>query len=312
MQLVPEKAHSISKAVVLGGNGAMGSLFCAQLTRDVDHVIAIDLQTAPPLGTENVESLHSDARDLTPEAKTALADADLVILALPENVALNSLAGITSILRRKALLVDTLSVKIPFVNAIQNTQLPKEIISINPMFSPSLGFAGQSTAVITIERGPLANRFLELIEAWGCRLVFLTAEEHDRLTAMLQTITHAGILTFGMSLHKLGYDLSSVEPLIPPPHRAMLALVARILSADPEVYWDIQLSNPFAAEAREALLDSVRQLSEVIDNGNQRNFISINDTLHTVVGPKQLPQFLQYCVRMFEVFKQPNNPEETP
>jgi len=312
MQLVPEKDHSISKAVVLGGNGALGSLFCAQLARDVDQVIAIDIQTAPPRGTENVESLHSDARDLTPAAKNALVDADLVILSLPENVALNSLTGITSILRQKALLVDTLSVKMPFVNAIRNTRLPEEIISINPMFAPSLGFTGQSTAVIAIKRGPLANRFLELIQAWGCRPVFLTAEEHDRSTAMLQTITHAAILTFGMSLHKLGYDLSSAEPLIPPPHRAMLALVARILSADPEVYWDIQLSNPFAAEAREALLDSVRQLSEVIDNGNQRDFLSINDALHTVIGPKQLPQFKQYCVRMFEIFKQPNDPEETP
>lgn len=290
----------------------MGSLFCAQLTREVDHVISIDLQSAPPFETESVVSLHSDACDLTHEAQTALADADLVILALPGNVALNSLAGITSILRRKALLVDTLSVKIPFVNAIENTKTPKEIISINPMFAPSLGFAGQSTAVIPMERGPLANIFLEFIEAWGCRLVFLTAEEHDRLTAMLQTITHAAILTFGMSLHKLGYDLSRVEPLIPPPHRAMLALVARILSADAEVYWDIQLSNPFAAEARECLLDSVKQLSEAVDIGNQHDFLSIIDTLRAVVGPTHLPQFSQYCAHMFEVLQQLNKPEETP
>ncbi|MGD8854515.1 MAG: prephenate dehydrogenase/arogenate dehydrogenase family protein [Gammaproteobacteria bacterium] len=298
---MPEKARWISSAVVLGGNGAMGSLFCTQLARDIDHVTAIDSDTASPLRTDNVVSLYADACNLSGEAKAALADADLVIMALPEHVASSALGGITSSLRPKALLVDTLSVKTHIVKAIGDIRPSGESLSINPMFAPSLGFAGQSTAVIILDRGPLASRFLELMESWGCQLVFLTAEEHDRMTAMLQTITHAAILTFGMALHKLDYDLVAVEPLMPPPHRTMLALVARILNADPEVYWDIQSSNPFAAGARAALEDGVRELCQVVDRENRADFRHIVDTLHSLFGEESLQIFQEYCGRMFQL-----------
>lgn len=283
----------------------MGSLLCTRLATVVDQVIAVDLQNATPFEAENVVSIQSDVCGLSSAAKVALAQADLVILALPEHVALAALPDIAMTMRENALLVDTLSVKTPFVKAIRDSRHPKEVISINPMFAPSLGFHGQSTAVITIEGGPLAERFLEFIEAWGCRLAFLTAEEHDKLAAMLQTVTHAAILAFGMSLHKLGYDLAAAEPLAPPPHRAMLALVARILGADPEVYWDIQSSNPFAAEARQALEDSVKQLSAVVDSKNQSEFLAIIDDLHKLIGKNHLPQLQQYCARLFNMRDEP-------
>jgi len=276
----------------------MGSLFCTQLAEIATRVIAIDLQQISTHAA-NIQYIQTDVTSLNTEAQNALATADLVIAALPESVTMTAWQNIVACQKKPSLLVDTLSVKTPFINAISQNKLPSEIISINPMFAPSLGFAGQSTAVIDVRRGPIADAFITLMESWGCRLVFMSAEQHDRYTAILQTLTHAVVLVFGMSLQKLEYDLSDVEPVMPPPHRTLLALIARILSADPEVYWDIQSSNPYAAEARTALESSAKEFSTLVENQDQHDFEKLMTSMTGLFDAKQLKKYQQICSQIF-------------
>jgi 4-amino-4-deoxyprephenate dehydrogenase len=289
----------ISNVIVLGGNGAMGSLFCRQLAGIAKQVIAIDLQQTFTHDVKDIKYIETDVCKPNKPAQNALSHADLVIAALPEGVAMTAWPEISRIQKKTSLLVDTLSVKTPFINAVSQSESPDEIISINPMFGPSLGFSGQSAAVIDVRHGPIADAFIALLASWGCRLVFLTAEEHDRYAAMLQTATHAAILAFGMSLQKLHYDLSAVEPLMPPPHRTLLALLARILSADPRVYWDIQSSNPFAAEARRALESGTKEFSNLLGNQNQHAFEKLLNSMTKLFDSKQLETYQQTCSQIF-------------
>ncbi len=290
---------SIDIAVVLGGNGAMGSLFCEKLLPQVNEVIAIDLKRNREHKSENIQFIQSDAANLNTQSKAAVANADLIIIALPEAITLLAWKELVAIQKTNSLLVDTLSVKTPLMRIISESELLSEIISINPMFAPSLGFSGQSTVVIEVNRGPIANSFLAMFECWNCHLVYMTAEEHDRYAAMFQTITHAAILSFGMSLKKMGYDLTAAESMMPPPHRSMIALVARILSADPEVYWDIQSSNPYAEKARHMLNLSLKELSQNIDAGNQDGFNDYLKTLRDLVGQDHVEKYNQTCASMF-------------
>ena len=292
----------IANVVVLGGNGAMGSLFCSQLAGVTKEVFAIDLQQASAHDVKGIHYIQADVCKLDSAARNALAHADVVIAALPEAVTLKAWQNITAAQKKASLLVDTLSVKTPFINAISQCKSPDEIISINPMFAPSLGFSGQSSVVIDVRHGPIADAFIALLKSWGCRLVFLTAEKHDRYAAILQTATHAAILAFGMSLKKLNYDLSAVEPIMPPPHRTLLALVARILSADPEVYWDIQSSNPYAREARDTLVSSIEDFSQLIENQNQHDFEKLINSISTMFDSKQLEKYQQTCSEIFNKY----------
>jgi prephenate dehydrogenase len=126
----------------------------------------------------------------------------------------------------------------------------------------------------------------------------LSAEQHDRYAALLQTVTHAAILAFGLALRRLDYDLETVLPVMTPPHRALLALLARILSASPEVYWDIQVQNPCAPEARQALESGLQELSRLIDGGDQRGFLRLLDELRDLFGAKQLDNFNRHSTSM--------------
>jgi 4-amino-4-deoxyprephenate dehydrogenase len=287
-------------AVVLGGSGAMGALFCRMLVAEGVHVTVIDLISAAAGRPAGVDYLSADVGNLTGDARAALAGADWVIATLPETVMLAAWPSIVGCQKPGSLFVDTLSVKKPLFDAMAD-QIPSiEAISINPMFAPSVGFQGQSVAIIELCRGHHADTFLKMLETWGAVPNFLTADNHDRYAAMLQSGTHAAILAFGLSLHRLHYDLSAISPIMTPPHRALLALLARILSASPETYWDIQSQNPYAAEARQALLSSVTELSRLIDDEDQAGFFRLLADLRELYGEEQLDEFNRYCARMFQ------------
>jgi len=290
----------ITHAVVLGGNGAVGSLFCAQLAPILKTVTSIDIQSQANACAGNVQYIHSDVSSPNEEMLDVLANADLIILALPEELTFSIWPNLVTKLSPNSLVVDTLSIKNIFVNTVLDNPPPDEYISINPMFAPSLGFAGQNVAVIEISAGLRAQAFLSLLKSWGCHLSFLSADEHDRYAAMLQAATHAAILAFGITLKKLNYDLSTALPIMPPPHRAMLAMLARILNASPEVYWDIQAGNSYAPEARQTLAIGIEELSMLFDGENREGFVELLNSMRALFGTKQLEDFNRHCVAMFK------------
>ncbi len=290
-------------AVVLGGNGAMGSLFCDKLARQVDSVTALDLDEEPRPDAGATAYLQADATALDAAAKRLLAAADVVILALPEAVAIQSVRAVRSAMSDGALLVDTLSVKSQIVDLMRAFSPPLETLSINPMFGPSAGFAGQNLIAVKVAAGPRAERFLDMLRSWGCRIAFRTAEDHDQAMAALQTATHAAILSFGMALEKLHYDVSALADISSPPHRVLLALLARILHGEPEVYWDIQAHNSFAPGARDAVRQGVQDLSDMVAGGDAAAFRARLERLRTLLGP-DLAFLARKCAALFDTDRQ--------
>lgn len=243
----------LANVVVIGG-GAVGQLFAALLTDAGATLTVVDRSAAAHV------QLVLDARADAPALRAALANADCALLALPEAVAIDALVHVLAALPAGALLADTLSVKTPFVQAALAVDAPVELCSLNPMFAPSLGFAGRAVLAVEPRTGPRSRALLELVRERAQLVVVPDAETHDRATAALQVATHAGVLAFGLALAQLDTDLDTVLPAAPPPFLTQLALLARIADGAPATYADIQRANPFAPAARAALADALRQL----------------------------------------------------
>lgn len=168
-----------------------------------------------------------------------------------------------------------------------------------------MGFAGQSVVVVEVRRAKLAAQFLELLERFGARLAFWSAQAHDRHTALLQAATHAAILALGICLRELQYDLGAMEAVMPPPHRAMVALLARIACGSPEVYWDIQTANHHAPKAREALARGVDRLTRLAEAGDQAGFGRLMTEIGSLFDPESQTRFCSWCAAMLQVPKAP-------
>ena len=156
------------------------------------------------------------------------------------------------------------------------------------MFAPSLGVAGHPVASVVVRDGRRGRALRDLIEQWGARVVTVTADQHDRVAAAAQALTHAAVIAFGAALAELDVDIADLDRMGPPPHTALLALLARIVSGAPEVYWDVQAANRYASTARRALADSARRLADVVESGAARGssdaFTDVLDRLRDLLG----------------------------
>lgn len=225
--------------------------------------------------------LSDDVTAPSAPLRKEISAADLVLLALPEPVICAVLASLSETMATDALLVDTSSVKSGVVAA---APVGRPMVSINPMFAPSLGMAGRPVAAVVLHGGDRAEDLLATLAAWGARVVTMTAAEHDRLVAASQAMTHAAVLGFGMALTRLDLPVATLAATAPPPHQTLLALLARVLSNSPEVYWDIQAANPYAQQARAALADGLRELAQLVADDDVDGFGQIFDAIRSLFG----------------------------
>lgn len=256
-------AGGLARIALVGGNGAVGRLFAGALAAAGRDLVVLDAAPAPHATLPPAAAYRAlDARRPSAALREALADADCALMTLPEAAALAALPHVLAALPAGALLADTLSVKTPFARAALATGGAVELLSLNPMFAPSLGFAGHAIAAVELAPGPRSRTLLALLRGWARVVVLPDAAAHDRATAALQVVPHAGVLALGLALAQLEADLDVLLALAPPPFLAQLALLARIASGAPATYADIQRANPFAAEARAALAAALAQLGE--------------------------------------------------
>jgi prephenate dehydrogenase len=250
---------------------------------------------------------EADIRASSPEVLDALSSADVVVLATPEPVAVDAVPAVAAAMREDALLVETLSVKTPIAAAIGATGV--QAVGLNPMFAPSLGMAGRPVGVVVHRDGPLVATLLEIVSDAGGRLVPVDADEHDRLTAAAQVLTHAAVLAFGLALGEFNVDMIKLSSIAPPPHALMLAMLARISSGTPEVYWDIQKTNPSAPQARAALGRAVRLLTEATEDGGAADFAALLQRSRDILGPR-LPVYRKLCAQTFDAMPTRNDEQE--
>ena len=280
-------APVIGRVVVAGGSGAVGSLFAERLQDSGNDVVVVDLAEPGP-GYGVTRFVQGDISEPGAEVTDLVRAADAVLLSVPEPVALVAIDRLTGALRPDALIADTLSVKTTVVPALRAAVMVSgEALSLNPMFAPSLGFAGHPVASVVVRNGWRGRALRGLIEQWGARVVTVTADQHDRLAAAAQALTHAAVIGFGAALAELDVDIADLDRMGPPPHTALLSLLARISSGAPEVYWDVQAANPYAPAARRALARGVSRLTSVVEDGDRAAFGDLLDRLCGVLGPLQ-------------------------
>ncbi|MGN5240306.1 MULTISPECIES: prephenate dehydrogenase/arogenate dehydrogenase family protein [unclassified Rhodococcus (in: high G+C Gram-positive bacteria)] len=273
--------------VVAGGCGAVGAMLVAALRRAGHTVHVLDAQATEPAAAHtdsDRQALCADITAPTPAAASALRAAATVVLAVPEPVALAALPALAAVLRPDALLVDTLSVKTVMADAVHNGLPDRAALGINPMFAPSLGMAGRPVAAVVYRPGPPVQAFLAVLRRERVRVVAVDADEHDRITATTQALTHATALAFGLALEALDPP-AATESTAPPPHLLLRALLARVASGVPAVYHDIQAANPYAAQARRALRGALDELDAAADPERIDTFAAAMTRAGTALGP---------------------------
>ena len=265
----------ISRAVVLGGLGQMGTLISRSLVESGVAVTQVDLRAQAADVGNGMGWLQCDVGALGPELRSAVASSDCVFICLPEKITLQMTPRLAAAMTDGSLWVDTLSVKTDVVRAIATQSGRIEALSINPMFAPVMGWRGNPVAVVEVFSGPKSALLKKLMAGWGARLEIIAAEEHDRLTAVIQVATHAAVLAFGATLLESNFDLGRTFCLSTPPHRLLLTLLHRMTKQSPEVYWDIQAYHPLGGRVRQEMMSALGRIGEDAGQFEAKRFVEL-------------------------------------
>ncbi|KAI3793255.1 hypothetical protein L1987_35871 [Smallanthus sonchifolius] len=124
-------------------------------------------------------------------------------------------------LKKPTLFVDVLSVKEhPRQILLQEVPEDSDLVCTHPMFGPESGKEGWKDLNFMYERvrvrdEDLCSSFLKIFECEGCKMIEMTCEEHDRLAAQSQFVTHTiGRILSEMQITNTPIDTKGFEKLV--------------------------------------------------------------------------------------------------
>lgn len=240
------------QAVVVGGGGRMGRWF-VRFLRDLGYAAAA-------LDPAADEAENARARDL-------LAGAALVVCATPP--------GLTARLYEawiprppRGIVVDIASIKTPLIPAIAALQdAGGRVASIHPMFGPATVLL-RGADVVVCDTGDAEAETLvaALFSPTTARVVRLPLAEHDRVMADLLALAHAAAIGFAAALP------AAVHPVHSTTFQALERIAAAVVRESPDVYFEIQASNPHARTAVRRLRDALTRLADTVERGDRAAF----------------------------------------
>lgn len=291
-------AATARHVVVLGAAGTVGRWACAHL-----HVPDQELTTADLAGEV---SLRGDATAPTAELRAAVAAADLLVMALPEETALRALDWVLGAARPDATVLTTCSVQEPVFRRASEAGAAQNVLGVNPMFSPSLPSDGRPVALVCADGGERRAALVEeRLAAGGMVVTRLDPATHDAATSYLQVLPHAALLAFADAMSAAPAGIPTLMRLAPPPARSMMALACRVLGAPPEVYWDIQRANSQAEDRRRDFADALDRLDGLVRAGEFPDFRAALERHGQAVGD-HFDTAAEECVRMFTALAPPS------
>ncbi|XP_076882980.1 arogenate dehydrogenase 1, chloroplastic-like [Bidens hawaiensis] len=124
-------------------------------------------------------------------------------------------------LKKPTLFADVLSVKEhPRQLLLQEVPEDSDLVCTHPMFGPESGKDGWKGLNFMYERvrvrdEDICSSFLNIFEYEGCKMIEMTCEEHDRLAAQSQFVTHTiGRILSEMQLTNTQINTKGFEKLI--------------------------------------------------------------------------------------------------
>lgn len=297
--------------IVVGVLGSIGHLIANRLA-ETQIVIGIDIvEPGPEVPLTNLDFRCDNIIEPSEATRTELAAAGTIILAVSFATIEMALPGLLRLIPAHCLIVDTLSIKTPFLKLLESYQVSQQALGINPMFSGDLNHYARPLAVVTYTQGEGVNQFLARVNTWELRVIALGVIEHDQVMAVLQSLGHALLITFGKVLVNTKLDMKLIQALAPPPFRVLLMLLARLTKNHPDVYWDIQANNPFAKQYRAAsqvALDDLETSLCVEDQGSfAKDFHSLRARLFN-----QMPEYVELSKQVFEFIHQNTHQADLP
>ena len=240
-------------AGIIGGTGQMGRFF-AEVFRAAGWDVIVSGRTTPLTGRDIAEM------------------ADLVMVSVPIRATVAVIREVAPLLSEEQVFCDLTSLKAEPVGAMLASRA--EVIGLHPMFGPgAVSLRGQTIVATPARCRPATlEGLLSIFRDQGAAITLSTPEDHDRMMAVIQGLTHFGTLAKAETIRRIGADVGETLAFTSPVYRIEMGFVGRLLAQDAGLYGDILQMNPAVPEVLAAFEDAVRTLREIVESGDDEGF----------------------------------------
>jgi len=268
MQVIVEASHNYQEKIlhihksnkskhhrflIVGGNGGMGKLF---------HKLFVSCG-------HNVEI--SDIEDNAEQRHKKVAEADIIILAVNMKNACEVAKDLCPHVRENALLMDINSLKTDICKVLTNC--PGEALGTHPMFGPTTSsLRRQKMVLCPIKPGPLSEWITNEFGHLGLELIQAEPDTHDKIMSIIQVLVHFKTLSMGYALSQCGVSIDETLKYTSPIYQLELTVIGRLFAQRPELYAEIEMSNPHGDFIRQILIKSITHLEKTINSNDKETF----------------------------------------
>lgn len=234
------------------GLGRFGSFWGRSLARAFpeDRVLGYSRQSPVPEG-------------VVAASEAEVCQADVLFLC----TAISSLEGVLPrihpLLSERTLVADTCSVKVHPARLMREVLgADRPLLATHPMFGPDSarnGLAGLPIVVYPLgPADPRQDLWIERFGALGLTVLRLSPEEHDRIAAFTQGVTHL----VGRVLKAMGLE---PHPMATLGFKSLLEIMNQTCNDPWQLFLDLQRYNPFTPQMRERFLEALGAVMRSIE-----------------------------------------------
>lgn len=209
---------------------------------------------------------------------------DMVIVSVPIQHTSSVIREVAPFMKSGSVMIDVTSIKEEPSKTMAEV-LPDnvEYIPTHPVFGPRTTRLDNQVIVLTADKkGKWYKRVYDYLASKNMRIIETTAEKHDFMMSIVQVLTHFSFISTASAIEKLKVDLTESEDYESPIYNLMIDMIARIVSQNPYLTYNIQSMNSNGPHIRNTFAEAVTELRDVINAKDEEKFveIAINATKH--------------------------------
>ncbi len=247
------------RVTIIGGRGMMGHFFTQRLSAAGHDVTVLE---------------YNDWE----KAEELLATADLVLVCVPIECAVQVISQAAQYIAPTTALADIASIKTPIVKAMLEYH-SGPVMGLHPMFGPGIkSFLSQKVVVCPGRGDKHFQWLLDLVQSDGGKLVYSTPEEHDRMMVDVQAIRNFTTLSMGAFFSKENLNIRRSLDFASPLYRHTIAIVSRLFAQSAPLVVDLILATPERRQAISRLANNYSRLAQLVNKVDRDGLIQEFET----------------------------------
>lgn len=269
------------KIAIIGGGGQMGRWLCRRLVDEGREVIVTD---------KNQEKIEETRRlygvEIAGNSAEAVGKADIIVVSVSINDFESAVREIAPSVRREQIVMDITSVKAAPVTVMHRYIETGLVLGMHPLFGPDVtSLKGQNFVVTPTNKKEkaFAERVKKYLTEHGAGVKSMSPEEHDRMMAIVQGLSHFTAIIAADALSGLG-RLDEMKEVSTTTFRVFLDYIRTVIGDDPELYAAIQMEHPEMADIYITLAESMQNWAETVKRKDTQGFVERMRGLKRYIG----------------------------